>query len=77
MNCILIYLILVVDLIMKKIYTWELHIKCPFGMINFANLFYYSAFFLLFIGLIAFFGTIHGYHYTISVNFHFYVQYFQ
>ena len=27
MNCILIYLILVVDLITKDIYTWKLHIK--------------------------------------------------
>ena len=46
-------------------------------MINFASLFYNSAFFLLFMGPTALFGTIYGSHCTISSNFYFYLQYFQ
>ena len=54
----------------------------------FANLFYYSAYFcyyswvslhflVLFIGPTALFGIIHESHYTISINFYPYLQYFQ
>ena len=32
---------------------------------------------LLFMGLTVLFSTIHGFHYTISTNFYFYLQYFQ
>ena len=37
----------------------------------------FSLFFLLFMGSIALFGTIHGSHCIISTNFYFYLQYFQ
>ena len=37
----------------------------------------FSLFLLLFMGPIALFGTIHKSHYTISVNFYLYLQYFQ
>ena len=37
----------------------------------------FNLFFLLFMGLIALFGTIHGFHYTILVNFYLYLLYFQ
>ena len=37
----------------------------------------FSLFLLLFMGLTALFGIIHGSHCTISANFYFYLQYFQ
>ena len=37
----------------------------------------FSLFLLLFMGLTALFGTIHGSHCTISTNFYLYLQYFQ
>ena len=51
--------------------------KCAFGLglkIKIISLF--SLFLLLFIGPVAFFGTIHGPHCTISTNFYLYLQYF-
>ena len=56
----------------------KIQTKCAFGWrwkIKIISLF--SLFLLLFIGLTALFGTIHGSHYTISTNFYFYLQYFQ
>ena len=56
----------------------NLEIKCAFGMDYFGQLILlFSLFLLLFIGLIALFGTIHGFHCTISANFYLYLQYFQ
>ena len=37
----------------------------------------FKLFILLFMGLIALFDTIHGFHRTVSVNFQFYLKYFQ
>ena len=37
----------------------------------------FNLFLLLFISSIALFGTIYGFHCTISVNFYLYLQYFQ
>ena len=54
------------------------HIKSPFGKNYFCRLILlFNLFFLLFMSLTALFGTIHGFHYTISANFYLYVQYFQ
>ena len=56
----------------------ENSISVRLAWIIFSNLFYYSAyFFLLFMSHITLFGTIHRSHYTISVNFYLYLQYFQ
>ena len=43
-----------------------------FGKVIFVNLF-----FLLFMGFVVLFDTIHESHYTISANFYIYLQYFQ
>ena len=52
--------------------------KGLFGNIIFTSLFYYSVYFLLlFMGPNVLFVTIHKSHYTISVNFYLYLQYFQ
>ena len=45
--------------------------------IIFANLFSYSAFFLLFMGLTVIFYIINRFHCIISAKFYFYLQYFQ
>ena len=53
-------------------------IECAFGMkwkIKIILLF--NLFLLLFMGLTALFGTIHGSYSTISTNFYIYLQYFQ
>ena len=52
--------------------------KYPFGMDYFFQLILlFSLFLLLFMSHIALFGTIHRSHYTISINFYLYLQYFQ
>jgi len=52
--------------------------KCPFGSSLKGQLIsLFSPFLLLVIGNIAFFSTIHWFHYTISANFYIYLQYFQ
>ena len=58
--------------------TLSSFIKCLFGMINFANLFYYSVYFYYYSWVsLHFFDTIHRSHYTISANFYIYLQCFQ
>ena len=52
--------------------------KCWFGKkLFFQFILLFSLFLLLFMGLTAFIGTIHGSHYIISTNFYLYLQYFQ
>ena len=52
----------------------KMNSSCPFGMINFVNLFLlFSLFLLLFIGLVALFDTINGSHYTILAIFYLYL----
>ena len=52
--------------------------KCPFGKNYFCQLILlFSLFLLLFMGPTILFGTIHGFHCTVSVNFYLYLQYFQ
>ena len=55
----------------------EIRLSVRLANIIFANLFYYSAYLLLFMGLIALFDTIHRFHCIISINFYLYLQYFQ
>ena len=52
--------------------------KCSFGKNYFCQLILlFSLFLLLFMGLTHFFDTSYRSHYTISVNFYLYLQYFQ
>ena len=52
--------------------------KCPFGKNDFCQfILLFSLFSLLFIGFTVLFDTIHRSHYTISVKFYIYLQYFQ
>ena len=52
--------------------------KCPFGKNDFCQLILlFSLFLLLFIGFTILFDTIHRFHYTISIKFYIYLQYFQ
>ena len=56
----------------------EISSTCAFGSKFKSQLILlFSLFLLLFMGLIALFGTIYGSHYTISANFSLYLQYFQ
>ena len=51
--------------------------KCVFGSsLKDQLILLFSLFFLLFMGLVVLFGTIHRSHYTISANYYFYLQYF-
>ena len=51
---------------------------CMFGKNYFCQLILlFSLFLLLFMDSVAIFGTIYESHHTISVNFYFYLQYFQ
>ena len=53
-------------------------IECAFGMDEICELILlFSLFLLLFISPTAFFGTIHGSHCIISLNFYLYLKYFQ
>ena len=72
----------------KKIKKWKnkktilqltrAYMMCPFGKDYFCQLILlFSLFLLLFMGLTALFGTIHGSHYTILANYYIYLQYFQ
>ena len=48
--------------------------KCSFGMINFANLYYYLAYICCYSYVsLYFFCTIHESHYTILTNFYLYL----
>ena len=54
-----------------------MYLACPFGMINFTNLFYYPTYFYYYSWVsLYFFSTIHGFHCTILANFYLYLQYF-
>ena len=54
------------------------HSKCVLGSkLENQLILLFSLFLLLFIGPIALFSIIHGFHCTILANFYFYLQYFQ
>ena len=60
------------------VYCRESDNKCPFGKNYFWQLILlFNLFLLLFISPTAIFDTIYGSHCTISINFYFYLQYFQ
>ena len=60
------------------VYCREFDNKCPFGKNYFWQLILlFNLFLLLFMSPTALFGTIYGSYYTISINFYFYLQYFQ
>ena len=56
----------------------DFFIKCAFGnRLKIKIILLFSLFLLLFMGSTTIFGTIHGLYCTISINFYFYLQYFQ
>ena len=59
-------------------WIWTFNSKCPFGKDYFCQLILlFRLFLLLFMGLNALFGIIHGFHYIILANFYLYHKYFQ
>ena len=62
----------------RKINGSQINSKCAFGSkLKNQLILLFSLFLLLFMDHTALFGTIYEFHYIISANFYFYLQYFQ